>query len=62
MQPTDRYEKITVVRVSFSEEEFALLLEKVGDYQPGAEAKFIHDTVVNNLQRWKKRQQKGAQS
>ena len=37
--------------VQFSEEEWGMLIEKVGSPEPGAEAQFIHDTVVNRLKR-----------
>ena len=48
---TGRPEKAVSLVVQFSETEWDLLIEKVGDHQPGAEAQFIHDTVVNRLKR-----------
>ena len=61
MQKTESYEKITVIRVEFSEDEFNLLLMKVGDHQAGAEAQYIHDVVMRSLRR-KRRQGKGVQT
>ena len=57
---TGRPEKATSLVVQFSEEEWGMLIEKVGDHQPGAEAQFIHDTVMNRLNR-KPREKKDVQ-
>lgn len=48
---TGRPEKATFLKVEFSEEEWKLLVERVGDHQPGAEAEYVHDATMRSLQR-----------
>lgn len=45
--PTD-YDRITVVRVNFSEEEWAMLENYTEAYNAG---EYIHDVVMRNLRR-----------
>ena len=53
-------EEVVFLKVQFSKEEWGMLLERVGDHQPGAEAEYIHDTVMRILRR-KKRVKKDVQ-
>lgn len=56
--PTD-YDRITVVRVSFSEEEWAMLEGGTDvDYPP---AEYIHDVVMRSLRRKIRKTKKGSE-
>ena len=50
---TGKPEKVTFLKVEFTEEEFALLVQSVGDPEPGAEAQYIHDATMRSLRRKK---------
>lgn len=53
MTQTAKPESVTFIKVEFTAEEFALLVERVGDYEAGAEAQFIHDATMRSLNRKK---------
>ena len=48
---TGKTETVTYVPVAFSDEEFALLVKKVGTSDGPALAEFIHNVIVRSLQR-----------
>ena len=59
MQPEGQ-ETVTIVKVSFSEEEWALL-KGSRDLSAGSPANYIHDVVMRSLRRRKRKTKKGVQ-
>lgn len=54
--PTEDYDKITVVRVNFSEEEWGMIERKTDVKYPPAQ--YIHDVVMRSLRRNKRKPKK----
>lgn len=51
---TSKAQTVHRLTVEFSEEEYRLLVVRVGDPEPGTEAEYIHDLVMRSLNRKKR--------
>lgn len=57
---TGKAQTVSRIQVEFTEEEFKLLVVKVGDPEPGAEADFIHALVMRSLNRKPRKAKEGV--
>lgn len=58
MAQTGKVQTVSRISVEFTVEEYKLLVAKVGDWEPGAEADFIHALVMRSLRRRERKAKK----
>jgi hypothetical protein len=59
MMQAKKSETVHRIQVEFTEEEFRILVIRVGDPEPGAEARYIHKIVMRSLSRKPKKAKTG---